>query len=158
MHPSLDRIDRSIAGWMDAHAATLLRVSLAVVFIWFGILKPLGYSVANELVERTVYWFDPGWFIPFLGWWEVLIGVTLLVRPWIRVAVLLLLLQMPGTFLPLVLLPDVCWVRAPWAPSLEGQYIIKNLVLISAAIAVGGTVRPDIRRGRDLPARPPANV
>ena len=80
---------------MDAHADGLLRVSLAVVFIWFGILKPLGYSVANELVERTVYWFDPAWFIPFLGWWEVLIGVTLLVRPWVRVAIFLLLAQMP---------------------------------------------------------------
>ncbi|MBI4718876.1 MAG: hypothetical protein HY763_13810 [Planctomycetes bacterium] len=145
--PALDRIDRRIAGWMRRNGHWLLRGSLAVVFIWFGVLKPLGLSTANELVERTVYWVDPAWFIPLLGWWEVAIGVCLLIRPLLRAAILLLFLQMPGTLLPLFLLPDVCWIRAPWVPSLEGQYIIKNLVLISAAIVVGGTVR-DGRAGR----------
>jgi hypothetical protein len=48
---------------------------------------------------------------------------------------------MPGTVLPLFLLPDVCWVHAPYAPTLEGQYIIKNLVLISAGLVIGATVR-----------------
>jgi hypothetical protein len=50
---------------------------------------------------------------------------------------------MPGTMLPLFILPDVCWLHVPYAPTLEGQYIIKNLVLISAAMVVGGTVRGD---------------
>jgi len=139
--PGLDRIDRRIAGWMRRNGPSLVRVSLAVVFIWFGILKPFGLSTANELVERTVYWADPKWFIPLLGWWEVAIGVCMLIRPMLRVAVFLLFLQMPGTFLPLVLLPQVCFDVIPWVPTLEGQYIIKNLVLISAAIVVGGTVR-----------------
>ena len=76
-----------------------------------------------------------------LGWWEVAIGLCLLIRPLLRVAIFLLILQMPGTILPLFILPDVCWTHAPYAPTLEGQYIIKNLVLISAAIAIGGTVR-----------------
>lgn len=138
---SVDRMDRRIAGWMRHNGPFLTRVALAVVFIWFGILKPLGWSVANELVTRTVYWVDPGWFIPLLGWWEVAIGVCMLFRPLLRLAILLLFLQMPGTFLPLVLLPHVCFVSIPLVPSLEGQYIIKNLVLISAAIVVGGTVR-----------------
>ena len=119
----------------------LLRISLALVFIWFGALKPFRISPADDLIQRTVYWFDPDVFIPILGAWEVLIGACLLMRPLIRVAILLLFLQMPGTFLPLVLLPDVCFTHVPWAPTLEGQYIIKNLVLISAAIVVGGTVR-----------------
>jgi uncharacterized membrane protein YkgB len=65
----------------------------------------------------------------------------MLIRPLNRLAILLLFLQMPGTLLPLVLLPEVCFAGAVWAPTLEGQYIIKNLVLISAAIVVGGTVR-----------------
>jgi uncharacterized membrane protein YkgB len=143
---SVDRIDRRIAGWMRSRGPLLVRVALAVVFIWFGILKPLGWSVANDLVTRTVYWVDPGWFIPLLGWWEVAIGVCMLIRPLLRLAILLLFLQMPGTFLPLVLLPDVCWVSVPLVPSLEGQYIIKNLVLIAAAIVVGGTVREKAAR------------
>ena len=111
------------------------------MFIWFGILKPLGVSPAAELVERTVYWFPPNVFIPVLGWWEVLIGVCMLWRPLIRVSILLLMLQMPATMLPLVLLPDVCFTHIPWGLTLEGQYIIKNLALVSAALVVGGTVR-----------------
>ncbi|MEX2218123.1 MAG: hypothetical protein WD749_05130 [Phycisphaerales bacterium] len=135
-----DRIDAAIAGWMRAYGPWLLRLSLAMIFIWFGALKTFDAGPARELVTRTVYWVDAGWFYPFLGWWEVAIGVCLLARPLIRVAILLLFLQMPGTFLPLVLLPDVTW-SGPLVPTIEGQYIIKNLVLISAALVVGGTVR-----------------
>lgn len=126
---------------MRSHGPGLLRISLAIVFIWFGALKVLGMSPADDLVARTVVWFDPSWFIPFLGAWEVAIGLCMLVHPLLRVAILLLFLQMPGTFLPLALLPDVCWFHVPYAPTLEGQYIVKNLVLISAAIVVGGSVR-----------------
>lgn len=147
---SLWDVDRRIAGWMHAHGIQFLRISLGIIFIWFGLLKPLGLSPASELVARTVYWVDPAWFIPFLGWWEVLIGLGLLIRPFNRAAILLLFLQMPGTILPLFLLPDACWVRIPYAPTLEGQYIIKNLVLISAAIVVGGTVRDTSRPTRRL--------
>ena len=137
----IDRIDRHISGWMNRYGRLFLRISLAVVFIWFGILKPLGVSAAAELVRRTVYWLPPDFFIPLLGWWEVAIGVGLLFRPLIRVALFLLFFQMPGTVLPLFLLPEVCFTQIPFAPTLEGQYIIKNLILLSAAIAVGGTVR-----------------
>ncbi len=146
---ALDGVDRRIASWMRRHGHFLLRITLGIVFVWFGLLKPLGLSPADALVRRTVYWFDADWFVPFLGWWEVAIGVGLLWRPLNRVAILLLLLQMPGTMLPLVLLPEVCFNRAPWAPTLEGQYIIKNLVLISAAIVVGGTVREPDRPGQN---------
>ena len=139
----IDEIDRHISGWMNRYGRLFLRISLAVVFIWFGILKPLGVSAAAELVRRTVYWLPPDFFIPLLGWWEVAIGVGLLFRPLIRVALFLLFLQMPGTVLPLFLLPEVCFTQIPFAPTLEGQYIIKNLILLSAAIAVGGTVREE---------------
>ncbi len=65
----------------------------------------------------------------------------LLYRPLIRAALFLLFLQMPGTMLPLILLPDVCFTTFPYGLTMEGQYIIKNLVLIGAALVVGGTVR-----------------
>lgn len=141
MIKSFNRIDQRIAGVMEKYGVLLLRVSLGLIFLWFGFLKIVGVSEANELASRTVYWIRPEIFIPILAVWEMLIGIGLLFRPFVRGALFLLLLQMPGTFLPLVLLPDVCWIQAPWAPTLEGQYIIKNLVLISAAIVVGGTVR-----------------
>ena len=136
-----ESVDRRIAGWMRRYGLSVLRVGLALVFIWYGILKPLGMSPAAELVRRTVYFVPPDVFIPILGWWEVAIGVGLLYRPLNRTAIFLLFLQMPGTLLPLVLLPEVCFTQAPWGLTLEGQYIIKNAVLIGAALVVGGTVR-----------------
>lgn len=150
MNRSFDRLDRHIAGFMDKYGRFLLRLSLGGVFIWFGALKFLGMSPAAELVKRTVYWLDPGIFVPLLGWWEVAIGVCLLIKPLIRVAILLLFLQMPGTMLPLILLPDVCFTQFPIGLTLEGQYIIKNLILISAGLVIGGTVRGEPETGRLL--------
>ena len=117
----------------------------AMIFIWFGLLKPFGISPAQELVENTVYWFDDkATFVKFLGWWEVAIGVTICFRPLIRISIFLLFLQMPGTFLPLVLLPEVCFTDFPYGLTLEGQYIVKNLIIISSALVIGGTVRKNI--------------
>ncbi len=143
-----DRFDLAVALFMQRHGMAMLRYSLAVVYIWFGILKPFHLSPATALVVKTTTWIPipPRIFVPLLGWWEVAIGVGLLFRRTIRGALLLLFVQMPGTALPLVLLPRVCFTHFPYAPTLEGQYIIKNLTLISAAIVVGGTVRFGARR------------
>ncbi len=141
MKAKFDQIDTVIAGWMSRNGIRMLRWSLGIVFIWYGALKTVGMSPAQELVARTVYWFPPEMFIPILGWWEVVIGLGLIIRPLARVAIALLFLQMPGTFLPLILLPDICFTSIPLGLTIEGQYIVKNLVLISAAIVVGGTVR-----------------
>jgi uncharacterized membrane protein YphA (DoxX/SURF4 family) len=70
----LNTIDRAIAGWMNRHGHLFLRISMGVIFIWFGLLKSFGQSPVNDLVARTVYWFDPDIFIPILGWWESAIG------------------------------------------------------------------------------------
>jgi uncharacterized membrane protein YkgB len=137
----LDKVDAAIARWMDRNGRFFLRVSLGIIFIWFGALKPFGLSPAQALITKTVYWIDPALFIPILGWWEIAIGVCLLVRPFIRLGILLLFLQMSGTVLPLFILPEVCFKKIPFVLTLEGQYIIKNLILISAAIVIGGTVR-----------------
>jgi uncharacterized membrane protein YkgB len=134
-------VDKQITNWMKKEGLILLRYSLAIVFIWFGILKPLGVSPAQELVARTVYWVSPSWFVPFLGWWEVLIGVCLLFRPLVRLGILLMAVQMIGTFLPLILLPEVVYGASVFALTLEGQYIVKNIVLISAALVIGSHVQ-----------------
>ena len=136
----LSALDRRVANWMHRNGHFILRMGLGVVFVWFGLLKPLGMSPAADLVRRTVYFVPPDLFLPLLGWWEVAIGVGLLYRPFNRIAIFLLFLQMPGTLLPLVLLPEVAFTQIPWGLTLEGQYIIKNAVLIGAALVVGGTV------------------
>ena len=145
-----NRKDLHIAGWMDKYCQFLLRLSLAAIFVWFGWLKLLGISPEEELIKRTVYWFSPDFFIVLLGWWEVAIGLGLLIRPLIRVALLLLFVQLPGTLLPLVLLPEVCFTQQPWGLTLEGQYIIKNLFLVSAAFVIGAKVRHQSDEGKLL--------
>ena len=137
-----DELDIFITEFMSKWGITFLRYSLGLIYIWFGILKPFGLSPAQELVENTVYWFDnPKTFVPILGWWEVVIGLTMCIKPLIRVSIFLLFIQMPGTFLPLILLPEVCFSNFPLGLTLEGQYIVKNLIIISAALVVGSTVR-----------------
>jgi uncharacterized membrane protein YkgB len=139
---NVKRIDVLISRWMKRFGNKYLRLSLAIIFIWFGFLKIINFSPAGQLVAKTVYWVDPSWFVPFLGVWEVLIGLCFLYRPLVRVALLLLFPQMVGTFLPLILLPEVTFQMSnPLLLTMEGQYIIKNLLIITAAIVVGSKVR-----------------
>lgn len=137
-----DDKDLRIVDWMRRHGVRLLRISLGIIFLWFGMMKIVGGSPVAQLVAHTVYWFDPSWFVPVLGIWEMLIGIFFLVRPLTRAAILLLVPQMIGTFLPLVLLPQVVYQQGNiFFLTLEGHYIIKNLALLSAAIVIGSTVR-----------------
>jgi 1-acyl-sn-glycerol-3-phosphate acyltransferase len=80
-------------------------------------------------------------WVPILGWWEVAIGVCLLKRSWLRVALLLLAVRLPGTALALALHADTRFIEFPYAPSPEGQYLIKDLLRFGAAMVIGGTVR-----------------
>ena len=130
---------------MFIYGIIFLRFSIGLIFVWFGFLKPFGISPAQELVTNTVYWFDDKVsFVKFLGWWEVVIGITMCIKPLIRISIFLLFLQMPGTFLPLVLLPEICFTDFPFGLTLEGQYIIKNLIIISAGLVIGGTVNKSV--------------
>ncbi|NDJ74622.1 MAG: DoxX family protein [Chloroflexi bacterium] len=137
-----DQLDRAITTWMARHGLFILRIGLGIVFFWFGALKLFpGLSPAEDLVRETTYFVDPDWFIPVLALWEMAIGLGLIVGKYMRITLLLLFLQMPGTALPIVILPDAVWTQFPYALTLEGQYIVKNLVLIGAGIVLGGTVR-----------------
>lgn len=137
-----DTIDRMITHWMARHGLLLLRVGLGIIFFWFGALKLFpDLSPAEDLVRDTVYFIDPDIFIPVLAVWEMAIGLGLILGKFMRITLLLLFLQMPGTALPLVIKPDAVWTTFPYALTLEGQYIVKNLVLISGGIVLGGTVR-----------------
>lgn len=154
---AFDRLDRRISGFMRRWGPPVLRVSLGVIFIWFGILKPLGLSPAAPLVRVTVGWipfFSPDDWVAIIGWWEVAIGLTFLWRRTARLAIALLALQLAGTFLPLVMLPELTFQpgRVPYAPTLEGQFIIKNLLIAAGALVLGGRVRQskDTQAGGEL--------
>ena len=139
---ALKEFDSKLIGFLNRVSMPALQISLGIIFIWYGALKIFGDSPANDLITKTIYWFNPDVFIPILGVWEMAIGAALLVPSFIRVGLFLLALQMPGTFLHLILLPDVCFKSVPFNLTLEGQYIVKNLVLIGAAMAVGGRLTP----------------
>ncbi|MEC7908413.1 MAG: hypothetical protein VXX25_01100 [Verrucomicrobiota bacterium] len=118
----------------------LIRISLFIIFFWFGLLKPLGLSAAEQLVLDTVYWmplFSAHTWLSIIGWWEVVIGLCFLFEKTTKVALLLLLLQMTGTFMPLVILPDITFQNSNFfTPTLEGQYILKNILIIAAALII----------------------
>lgn len=137
-----DKIDRSITRWMASYGLTIMRLGLGVVFTWFGALKLApGLSPAEMLVRNTIYFVDPDIFLPVLAIWEIVIGLGLLTSKFLRATLLLLFAQMVGTALPLVVLPEAVWTDFPFVLTLEGQYIVKNLVIIGSAIVLGGTVR-----------------
>ena len=143
----LDALDIRITRQMARFGPTLLRVSLGVVFLWFGALKFFdGLSPAQDLAGRTIEVLSfgmvkPNISLPLLAAWECIIGIGLISGIWLRATLFLLFLQMLGTLTPVFLFPDEVFIRTPYAPTLEGQYIIKNLVLISGAIIIGALVR-----------------
>ena len=121
----------------------LIRIPIFIIFFWFGFLKIIDLSPAQQLVKDTVYW------MPFLsaeswtyviGVWEVLIALCFLFKRTTLIAMVLLFLQMSGTFLPLLILPEITFQNSnPFLPTLEGQYIIKNIIIITAALMIGRT-------------------
>lgn len=143
----MKRVDEALTTWMADNGILLLRMSLGIVFLWFGALKFFpDLSPAQELAQRTIQTITFGLVPPqvsivLLATWECLIGLGLISGVWLRVTLLLLWLQMVGTVLPVFLFPQEVFTRVPYAPTLEGQYIIKNLVIISASIVIGATVR-----------------
>ncbi|OLT60122.1 hypothetical protein [Moorena bouillonii] len=139
---SLREFDQIVAKRMKSWGIPAMRISFAIIFFWFGVLKPLGLSAAEGLLKTTVAWLpfgSPESWLHTIGWWEMVIGITFLFKSTTRIAIALLFLQMLGTFMPLVFLPDVTFQNKNYLlPTLEGQYIIKNLLIISGALVLGG--------------------
>jgi uncharacterized membrane protein YkgB len=143
----IDQLDLRITRTLARLGVPVVRVALGIVFLWFGALKFFpNLSPAQDLAARTIEALtagvvQPAVSLPVLAAWESLIGIGLILNRWMRGVLFLLAVQMAGTFTPLVLFPGETWTVFPIAPTLEGQYIIKNLVLIGAAMVVGATVR-----------------
>jgi uncharacterized membrane protein YkgB len=149
-----DRVDRAIVRWMRDNGVTALRLSLGIVFIWFGVLKyfphesPAANLASNTILVLSFGHIGPHLSLPILATWECLIGIGLITGIAKRVTLLLMFAQMLGTLLPLFFFPAQTFASIPFVPTLEGQYIIKNLVLISAGIVIGSTVRGGAARDR----------
>lgn len=140
-------IDIEVTEWLGRHGITILRVGLGVVFLWFGLLKFFpGASPAQDLAGRTIEILTFGVIPPatslvILAAWESVIGLGLISGWFLRATLLLLITQMLGTLTPLAFFPSETFTQLPYAPTLEGQYIIKNVVLIGAGLVIGATAR-----------------
>ncbi len=121
------------------------RLALFVVFFWFGVLKVVGLSPASALVqalfEHTISFMSFSHFIVLFGLFECLIGILFIIPGVERVVVPLLFLHMITTIMPLFIIPGATW-SGFMVPTLEGQYIIKNLLVIAAAIGITAYIRP----------------
>ncbi|MBL9204956.1 MAG: DoxX family membrane protein [Opitutaceae bacterium] len=141
------RLDLILTRWMARHGVQFLRLSMGLVFLWFGGLKFFpGLSPAEDLAGRTIAMMTFGFIpasvsLPLLAIWEVTIGIGFLAGRCLRVTVLLMAGQMLGTVTPLFFFPHETFNAFPFAPTLEGQYIIKNIVLLSAGLVLGAVVR-----------------
>jgi uncharacterized membrane protein YphA (DoxX/SURF4 family) len=149
------QVDQRLTKWMADNGLLLLRLSLGIVFLWFGVLKFFpGTSAAEGLAARTIEIITFGMItarmsVLLLAIWETLIGIGLITGFGMRFTLLLMFVQMLGTITPLFFFPGETFVQPPFVPTLEGQYIIKNVVLVSAGLVLGATVR-----GGQLTAEP----
>jgi uncharacterized membrane protein YkgB len=132
--------EKRLSNYLRKRSIFLLRISLGIIFFWYGALKVMGISPVEELVERATDWIGAKDFVFFLGIWEMAIGLCLFSRKLRRIGLILLFLQFPGTFLPLFTNPEDCFTVIPYGLTLEGQYVFKNLVLISAALVLVGSL------------------
>lgn len=123
----------------------LARIALFVVYFWFGILKIVGQSPASPLVarllEKTLPFISFHNFIICLGMYEMIIGILFIIPGLERVAFLVWIPHIIITTGPIILLPGMTW-QAWFVPTLEGQYIIKNLLILALAVTVGSQARP----------------
>jgi len=139
----IENIDRSLTRLLARYSLTILRITVGIVFVWFGALKFFpGMSPAEHLIRESITFLSMDWFLPFLAALEVTIGFCyILGGKFLRVGVILMLGQMAGAMSPLVLRPDLIWAKFPFVWTLEGQYVFKDIVLVSVALVIGATVR-----------------
>lgn len=140
----LDQLDHAATRWMARYGLRLLSISMGLVFVWFGALKLAGMSPAEPLIRATLNFLphmlvDP--LILLLAIWEVAIGIGFLSGKAKLVVLIMLLLQMAGAMSPLILAPGRLWETFPFVWTLEGQYVFKDIILISAGLVIGAAHR-----------------
>lgn len=130
--------------WCRCYSLTVLRWSMGILYVWFGILKLLPHTgEAEDIGYRTLYWLSGNNIsqptaLLMLGGLELIIGIGLLSRKLMPLVLLLLFIQLAGTLLPLFIFKNEVW-DGILKPTLAGHYILKNLVLIASGIVLTAT-------------------
>ncbi len=137
--------------WLTKNAMNLLRISIGIIYVWFGALKFYpNLSPADQLAKDTIWLITFG-LIPnnvsiiLLALWETLLGAVLIIGVWKRAVFYILLIHMICTFVPLFFFTDISFTDSPYAFTLVGQYIMKNLIIICAALVLNAHARGQIK-------------
>jgi len=138
----VQKIDSEITKYSARLGHRAERYLIGVLFVWFGALKLLGETSATSIIAKSVYWFEAATVVPLLGGWEILMGGCLLFRFAIRFAIALFFLRLPGTFLALMYHWEECFVESIFVPTIQGQYLLKELTLVGAALVIASTLPP----------------
>lgn len=135
------------------HGPKALRLSLALVFLWFGALKLAGATPVAGLISATLPFLSAQLTVPALGVVEVVLGAAVLVGRAPRVTLLALAAHLTGTFLTFATAPHLMFDAGnPFLLTADGEFVLKNVVLVSAALVLVGTTGRDTvtsRSGRD---------
>ncbi len=145
--PATEGIISRFAAWCQARAEVATRAALAVVFVWFGALKLAGVSPAEPLITQTFFFLPRDVVVYGLGGVEVLIGLLLVFRGTLKWALLLIACHLPGTFISFLIVPARCF-HGPFQLTTEGEFIVKNLVILSATLFLVGRTLPQNRRAQ----------
>lgn len=149
MWQQIKEYDDVFAERMADVAIPLLRISLGITYVWFGALKLVGLSPVSDLVAKTVFFIPRNIIVPLIGIWEVAIGGALLLRKAMRLTLLLFFAQLAGTFMTFIMHPKQMFQKGnPLLLTKDGEFVVKNLILLSAGLAVGSTLQ---RESEDLP-------
>lgn len=145
MNQYIRNFDSSLINTFQKIKMPLARIAIFIVYFWFGAVKLTGMSPAGPLVHALYDATIP--FVPFsifyvmFAVFEMVIGVLFLIRGWERVALIFIALHLVTTGLPLIFLPHFTW-QAFFVPTIEGQYIIKNILIIAVAVLIGSKLNP----------------
>ncbi len=139
MKKEIEYIDKLFIRLMHGWSIRTLRITLAIVFLWFGALKVLGVSPVVDLIQHSYSFFPEPAFITVLGIWEMIIGITLLFNSTLRLALALLWLQMAGTLFAPLFNSSLFFDKGNiFLLTIQGEFIVKNLVLIASSLVIGG--------------------
>ena len=145
MRELIQKFDTHIISHLQRIEASLARATIFIIYFWFGLLKFLGVSPATPLVqdlfEKTINFMPFTIFYTFFSIFEMAIGVLFLVRGFERLAIFLLGLHLITTILPLIFSPQIVW-QTFLIPTLEGQYVIKNIFIAALAVVIGSKLVP----------------
>ena len=118
-------------------SVTVIRISLGIVFLWFGLLKVMGLSPVEEMVTGVYSFVPQPLMFLSVGIFEVIIGLGFLLNKWLKYTVILFWLQMIGVFLSLVIAPAVFFTNGnPLLITMEGEFVVKNIVFIAASLVL----------------------